>query len=259
MSDDLTPNCATCLQAPRTDYQCDAGWIEVAPLAPGYNNAMAPCKQWQAHKRGTQQAEGMAAAGLNDAKYQATWSDLTLDHKSWLAAREISNKIGEIISQGLNIMCKGPTGTGKTLAAILICRAAMQAGHTVMKLDWNRFLDSVRDGYNDRTQEPEGKKFDRVCAVDLLLLDDIAAGGDDSKYSSSRLEKVITRRYDAQLPTIITANLTGRSLGELLGDRAASRINGRVIELVFDGQRFRETSERREVNDLVQSIWRGAK
>ena len=251
--------CQTCQQAQRTDAICDAGWIEATPLADGYNPSQAPCKQWQAQRRGQQQTEGLAAAGLNDAKYQGTWADVTLDHRSWLAARELSGKIGSVISQGLNIVMCGPTGTGKTLAAVLICRAAMQAGHTVMKLDWSRFLDGVRDGYNDRTQEPEGKKFDRVCSADLLLLDDVAAGGDDNKYSSARLEKVITRRYDAQLPTIITANLRIQNLRELLGDRAASRVHGRVIELVFDGQKYRETTEKQEVADLVSSIWRGAK
>ena len=250
--------CTVCQQAPRTDYDCDGGWIEVAPLAPGYNNAMARCKQWEAHLKAVHQTEGLAAAGLNDAKYQAEWADLTLTHRSWLAAREISTKISSVITKGLNIVCVGPTGTGKTLAAVLITRAAMKAGHSVMKLDWNRFLDGVRDGYNDRTQEPEGKKFDRVCSVDLLMLDDVAAGGDDNKYSSSRLEKVITRRYDAQLPTILTANLRIQNLHDLLGDRAASRIHGRVIELVFDGQKFRESTERREVSDLVNSIWEGA-
>lgn len=257
MNEDLS--CAVCQQAPRTDRDCDHGWVEALPASDGYGPRYARCKQWEAHIRGSAQAEGLAAAGLNDAKYQAEWKDLDLTHRSWLASREIGGKISNVISQGLNIVCCGPTGTGKTQAAVLICRAAMQAGHTVMKLDWNRFLDGVRDGYNDRTQEPEGKKFDRVCGVDLLLLDDVAAGGDDNKYSSSRLEKIITRRYDAQKPTIITANLRIQNLRELLGDRAASRVHGRVIELVFDGQKFRESTERQEVSDLVQSIWRGAK
>lgn len=247
--------CAICGQGGRPG--CASGWMEAAPLAPGYAPSMARCPQWAATLKAGKHAAGLSAAGLDEARYTATWDDLTLNHKSWLAARELSTKAGEVVRQGLNIVAVGPTGTGKTLAAVLICRAAMQAGHTALKLDWSRFLDGLRDGYNDRTQEPEGKKLDRVCAADILLLDDVAAGGDDNKYSTARLEKVITRRYDAGKPTILTANLLPRDLHELLGDRAASRVHGRVIELTFNGQKFREQTEKREVANLVQSIWRG--
>ncbi|WP_272976902.1 ATP-binding protein [Deinococcus geothermalis] len=251
-----TTICERCQQAQRE--VCEAGFILVAEGQPGQADTYARCKQWEAHIQANRHAAGLSAAGLDDAKYSATWGELTLNHRSWLAARELAGKVDEVVRQGLNIVAMGPTGTGKTLAAVLICRAAMQAGYTALKLDWSRFLDGLRDGYSDRTQEPEGKKLDRVCAADILLLDDIAAGGDDNKFSTARLEKVIGRRYDAQKPTILTANLQTNALHELLGDRAASRIHGRVIELVFNGQRFREQTERREVQDLVQSIWRGA-
>ncbi|MFC4453613.1 hypothetical protein [Deinococcus sonorensis] len=164
--------CRLCQQAPRTDRECGAGWIKVPSQASDGRPAMARCKQREAHRRGHQQATGLVAAGLNDARSQANWDDLTRLHRSWLAAREIS----EVISEGLNIGCVRPTGIGKTLAAVLMYRAASQAVHTVMTLDWTRFLEGMRDGYTDRTQEPEGKTFERVCAADLLQLDDMASG-----------------------------------------------------------------------------------
>lgn len=254
---EASSHCAVCQQVCRTDTACDQGWVELDAGGAGQAALVAPCKQWQALLKGQADAAGLHAAGLDDARYAQDWADLNTNHKSWQAARSIAANIGPVIRQGLNVVAVGPTGTGKTHAAVLVCRAAQAAGHTALKLDWSRFLDGLRDGYNDRTQEPEGKKLDRVCAADILLLDDIAAGGDDNKYSTTRLEKIITRRYDAQKPTILTANLTPRGLHELLGDRAASRINGRVIEITFNGERYREKTERQEVNGLIQAIWSG--
>lgn len=252
------PICALCMQERRTDVDCDNGWVELQNNDARYNNPMAPCKRRLAVMEARKQQEGMDSAGLSDAQYAADWSALDISHRSFRAAREIAADISTVIQQGLNLVFTGPPGTGKTHAGVLVSRAAMGAGYSVVKLDWARFLDGLRDSYNDRTAEPEGKKLDRLTGADLLMLDDIGVGGEDNKFSLTRLEKIITRRYDAQRPTLLTANFTPQQLNEVMGDRAASRIRGRVMEVIFNGARYREQTERAEVSALVSKLWRGA-
>lgn len=240
------------------DPRCEEGWIYVEEAKKGNAAQVKRCPAWTNRLKTQKYAAGLAAAGLDDEQYIKSWDELDLSDRNWKAAQGVASNIQTVVSSGLNVVLTGHTGTGKTLAGVLICRAAMDAGHTAVKLKWESFLDGIKDGFNDRSIESEGRKIERICSADILLLDDIGEGGSDNKFSLSRLEKIITRRYDDKKATILTANATPLDLRDLLGDRAGSRIHGRVLELSFTGKRFRGDVERSEVSDLVQEIWRHA-
>jgi len=249
--------CGTCKGKVRADAECDDGWIYTSGVV-GYADTATRCRYAAAYLEGRKQAEGLDAAGLSDAQYALEWSEMDLDHKSWKAARALSTNIGEVISEGLNVAFTGPTGRGKTHAAMLLCRDAMRAGHTALRLDWSRFLDGLRDGYNDKTVESEAKKYERLAGVDLLLLDDIGSSGEDGNFSSKRLEKVILRRYDAGKPTLLTANFTAQGLGDLMGERAASRVQQRFMLITFNGVNYRGPERQQGAKTLISRIWAGA-
>ncbi|AFZ67548.1 ATP-binding protein [Deinococcus peraridilitoris] len=252
--------CQVCQQTLRTDRSCDAGWIEVEQYPPEQGRAplVARCRQWEAHLAATAHASGLEASGLTDAAYTASWNDLDLTSRAWQAAHSIARHVEDVIERGLNVVLSGVTGTGKTHAGVLITRAAMGGGATAMKLDWSRFLDGVRDSFNDRTLESEGQQLQRLVAVDFLMLDDIGSGdAENNRFSLTRLEKVIGRRYDAGKPTLLTVNFKPQLLAEVIGDRAAGRIKGRVMEISFT-TKYREHTERQEVADLVSRLWAGA-
>ncbi len=256
-SDDRKANCALC--AKHLEGDCDGKWITVQHGEIGYANTVARCPVWAATLKAKTRAEGLEAAGLTDVQYAQSWDQLDLDHQSWRVAHGLSQDLVNMVAQGINPAFVGPTGRGKTHAAMLICRDAMLLGFTALRLDWGRFLDGLRDGYSDRTVESESKKFERLTNVDLLLLDDIGSSGEDGNFSQKRLEKVFLRRYDLGKPTILTANFSPAGMADLLGERAASRVEQTCMWVTFSGTNYRGPERQQGPKDLMNKIWAGAR
>ena len=69
----------------------------------------------------------------------------------------------------------GDVGTGKTTLAMLISKAAMEADRTVAIYSLPRLLGLLRDTYDDDARYSLSELLDRLCAVDLLHIDDVGA------------------------------------------------------------------------------------
>jgi DNA replication protein DnaC len=205
----------------------------------------------------------MKNAGLDEARYQAGWDALELTEKSWKAAFVIGENILKVLEDGVNIFASGPTGRGKTHACVLIAREALSKGKTVAKVVWADFLDSIRDTYNKKTfgEEflTERQQIQRLVDADLCFLDDVGSAGTDgdngSKFSQSRLERVIMGRYDLGKATMLTCNFSLKDIQQITGERVADRIKGKLIELAFTGKEYRKTTESAEARKTVGAIW----
>jgi DNA replication protein DnaC len=205
----------------------------------------------------------MKNAGLDEARYQAGWESLELTEKPWKAAYVIGLNVEKIIADGINIFASGPTGRGKTHACVLIAREAVSKGKSVAKVVWADFLDSIRDTYNKKsfTEEvlTERQQIQRLIDADLCFLDDVGSAGTDgengSKFSQSRLERIIIGRYDLGKPTMLTCNFNLRDIQQITGDRVADRIKGKLIELAFTGKEYRKITESVEARKTVGAIW----
>ncbi len=252
------PRCQTVSPNPH----CETGWIVLEHTANAlYAPQVTRCHEWVARLHAHVDRDGLVASGLDLAQYQRSWDGLALTHESWRVAKEIAHSIRELLTEGINLVFLGPPGTGKTLAGALVCRAALQAGFRTLAVSWGEFLEGLRDSYHDRTKPSERTQMERLCEVDLLMLDDVGAmeaqdrGGE---FSRSRLEAVINKRYAAGKTTLLTANYNATSLRELLGERVASRINARAMLTIFNGPRYRD-EEHKNVRALIERIWSEAK
>lgn len=261
----MRDTCEICKSNPRTE--CENGWIETNRLSELcdpktnlnlYDPALKRCPAHAALIAATSLSNGLNSSGLNDAKYAGGWTEIDLTHKSWRVAHQISISISDVIAQGLNLVFAGGTGRGKTHAAVLICRAALEAGHSTLKTRWPDVLDNIRDSFNRKTELTEREQLEKLYKADLLLLDEVGGaetGFEGAKFSQSRLERVIGTRYDAGKPTIITANFNASDLAAVVGDRAASRIQARYLVNMFDGPEYRREREGKAVQELVQTLW----
>lgn len=248
--------CQMCKMPCRTDIACQSGWIYKRIENDAVDTAFR-CKQFAAVLKSQKSAQGLSGAGLNDAEFASGWDNLELEHKSWRMAIKISNNLEKVVQQGLHFVFSGEPGRGKTHAAMLICRDALEAGYSVLRIDWSEFLDGLRDGYSDKTIETENAKFKRLVEVQLLLIDDIGSAGENKEFSQARLEKLIMRRHHAGRPTIMTANFSLSSLEQLVGERASSRIRQRAVEINFNGKNYRDPLYQRQTEDLIDHLWSG--
>jgi DNA replication protein DnaC len=159
--------------------------------------------------------------------------------------------IGENLDRGRGIWFTGTVGTGKTTLAMLISKAAMEADRTVAIYSLPRLLAMLRETYDDESEFSLSELIDRLCAVDLLHVDDVGAE-QTSDWVLEQLYTIVNTRYEDGKSLLLTTNLVDQQLegdhpgGRLtvqIGERTVSRIweiCGDPIRLFGDDQRIRD-------------------
>lgn len=128
----------------------------------------------------------------------------------------------------------GPVGTGKTYQAAALVRATfrifdppnLDAYYTlgtmrsrpVVWANVPKLLEDIRRSFDAPDTAPDG-----LDTAPLVVLDDIGAEK-PSEWVEERLYCVVNERYEADLPVIVTSNLTPSQLGDRVGARLTSRL-----------------------------------
>ena len=149
--------------------------------------------------------------------------------------RAFVDALDERLDAGRGLWLFGDTGTGKTTLAMLISKAALEAGRTVAIYSLPKLLARIRRTYDS---EPGGDSylsfFERLTAVDLLHIDDLGAEK-RSDWVLEQLYALINERYEAQRSVLITTNLPHDELEEQIGSRTVSRLSQMCDEVALFG------------------------
>ena len=124
---------------------------------------------------------------------------------------------------GRGLWFYGSVGTGKTTLAMLVSRAALDAGRSVAIYSLPRLLAEIRATFE---ADREGSYIDfleRLAAVDLLHLDDVGAEK-TSPWVLEQLYAIVNARYEEERSVIITTNLERGELVEQIRERTVSRL-----------------------------------
>lgn len=89
-------------------------------------------------------------------------------------------------------------GSGKTKLACCLAFEAVQKKHSVCFLSSADFCEQIREKSND---------FDKWSSVDLLIYDDLGAGGEDKDWPSRELFRLVDLRARRNKPIIWTSNM----------------------------------------------------
>src|SRR5919107_6400736 len=142
--------------------------------------------------------------------------------------RRFCRDVGTQLEAGRGLWFTGDVGTGKTTLAMLVSKIAMEADHTVAIYSLPRLLSILRDTYDDDSAYSLGELIDRLCAVDLLHVDDVGAE-QTSPWVLEQLYTIVNTRYEEGRAILLTTNLVTKAgdeaLREQIGDRTVSRIN----------------------------------
>jgi DNA replication protein DnaC len=120
--------------------------------------------------------------------------------------RDYVSRIDEHLDAGRGLWFAGDVGTGKTTLAMLISKSAMEAGRTVAIYSLPRLLGLLRDSYDDSTSYTLTGLIDRLCAVDLLHIDDVGAE-QTTPWVLEQLYTIINTRYEDARSIMVTTNL----------------------------------------------------
>jgi DNA replication protein DnaC len=147
--------------------------------------------------------------------------------------RRFATRIEAQLDAGRGLWFMGPPGTGKTTLAMLVSKAALDAGRSVAIYSLPRLLNEIRDTY--RAERSHVDLLDRLTAVDLLHIDDVGAEK-SNEWVLEELYSIVNARYEDERSIVITTNILDRDeLREQLTSRTVSRLTEMCDELPLTG------------------------
>jgi DNA replication protein DnaC len=159
--------------------------------------------------------------------------------------RRFANGVSQRVQDGDSLWIMGDIGTGKTALAMLVSKAALEAGHTVAIYSLPRLLALIRESI-EREEGVVGF-LERLSAVDLLHIDDVGAEN-RTDWALEQLYTIVNTRYEERRSIVLTTNLDHGELSEQVGERIVSRLvemcGDMVVPLYGEDRRRRPPEER---------------
>jgi DNA replication protein DnaC len=151
--------------------------------------------------------------------------------------RRYVRDISENLDKGRGMWFWGDVGTGKTTLAMIIAKAAIDAGRSVAIYSLPRLLNLLRESL----QADGGLTdlLDRLSVVDLLHIDDLGAEN-QTDWVLEQLYSIVNSRYEAERAIVATTNLMPDELDGRLGSRTVSRLQeicGNILPLYGEDKR----------------------
>jgi len=124
------------------------------------------------------------------------------------SVRRYVGAIAQNLDAGRGLWIQGDVGTGKTTLAMLVSKAALDAGRSVAIYSLPRLLNLLRESMD--SDKGMLDFMDRLTAVDLLHLDDLGAEH-QTDWVLEQLYSIVNARYEAERSIVATTNLMPES------------------------------------------------
>lgn len=206
---------------------CDgSGWIEVDELTA----KPCGCRDLRARRAASRRlGTGIPKRfrGVGFERKPIADMDPTLVRQIRVFVRDIDRNL----EQGRGLWMFGDVGTGKTSLAMLVSKAALEAGRSVAIYSMPRLLADIKETYEDSSQQSYMQLFDRLCSVDLLHIDDLGAEK-RTEWVLEQLYAIVNERWQEQRSIVVTTNLLDvDELRAQISPRTVSRLH-EMCELI---------------------------
>ncbi|KMJ44677.1 DNA replication protein DnaC [Xenorhabdus khoisanae] len=152
--------------------------------------------------------------------------------KSRRYAESFGNSFGGFIFSG-------NPGTGKNHLAAAIGNHIIQNGNSILIATLPDLMMRVRETYQKDTKISESALVDDLCAVDLLVLDDVGVQRNNLN-EDLIIFQVVDRRLANKKPVGVLTNLDIEQLTTVLGERVIDRLRmGTPTVINFNWQSYR--------------------
>jgi DNA replication protein DnaC len=163
------------------------------------------------------------------------------------AVRRYVRDIDANLDAGRGLWLMGDVGTGKTTLAMIVSKAALDAGRSVAIYSLPRLLNLVRGAIE--TEDGMVGFLERLAAVDLLHIDDLGVEN-TTEWVLEQLYSIVNTRYEDERAMIVTTNLMYDDLVGQLGERTVSRL----IAICGDGLPLFGDDDRRQLRDRREEL-----
>jgi DNA replication protein DnaC len=147
-----------------------------------------------------------------------------IDPRVVFQVRTYVRNIDTNLEKGRGLWFMGTVGTGKTTLAMLVSKAALDAGRSVAIYSLPRLLAEIRTTFEDKSEDSYVAFLDRLAGVELLHVDDLGAEK-TSPWVLEQLYAIVNRRYEDERAMVVTTNIANTDeLAEQIGERTVSRL-----------------------------------
>lgn len=131
---------------------------------------------------------------------------VSLDPVVLRAVRAFVRSIGDNLDAGRGLWFDGPVGTGKTSLAILVAKAAKDAGRSYAVYPVPRLLAEIKRTFDRDASDTYLGFFRRLCTVDVLVLDDLGAEK-QTEWVLEQLYSIVNERWQDRRSIVVTTNI----------------------------------------------------
>jgi DNA replication protein DnaC len=131
---------------------------------------------------------------------------VSLDPVVLRAVRAFVRSIDDNLDAGRGLWFDGPVGTGKTSLAILVAKAAKDAGRSYAVYPVPRLLAEIKRTFDRDASDNYLGFFRRLCTVDVLVLDDLGAEK-QTEWVLEQLYSIVNERWQDRRSIVVTTNI----------------------------------------------------
>ncbi len=194
----------------------------------------------------------MSAEQTRDALLAAVQVEVACRRRTFFMTDALSEQIGRMVplltgetSKFAAVLCGG-CGSGKTTLVKafqnLLCNLSIPVPDGHGKVWRLRLCDAKETAYLARTDYPA---FLSLMRAPMLAVDDVGIEPlEVMEYGNvvSPMVELLTKRYDGQLFTLLTTNLTPEGIRKRYGDCIADRLNKMAVVIPFKNPSYRADS-----------------
>lgn len=162
--------------------------------------------------------------------------------QNYKIVKDYANHIYENIQNGTGLFMLGDCGTMKTTMSIAVMRTLIdddvEYPSSCFFIPMTSLIDNISVMHS--LSKEELARFERkIRSTDLLVIDDLGSENTEFNWVKSKIDSIITERYNRMLPCIISSNLTFEELANTYASRIIDRLRSANKALIFSGQSVR--------------------
>lgn len=146
-----------------------------------------------------------------------------------------ANNIEKHIVNGEGLILSGSYGTMKTTLAICVLRKYLEQGGRGLFVPMCSMMDSLYS-MKARSVEEWINYENRLRNTSLLVIDDLGSEDVSAPWVLSKVNSIITERYNRKKSIIITTNLTKEELAKTYAGRIIDRLRSTNYYISFTGK-----------------------